>query len=197
MQTRLKISDLDIDVLNFLQINKTGLITQNQLLFVFNRLYFKKLQNLCYKIAGLYFCNVFSVDELINSAYYEILIILTTKRKSSRVPFENYFWATLKFRILNTFNTTYNSQTKFETKIAHNLMNLANLQSKMNWIQQSEFQNYRNLAFLEIQKLLKYLNNQERKYVQLFISNQGNLYYSASKIKELNWQIKQKINKHL
>ncbi|WP_322934997.1 hypothetical protein RRG40_00440 [Mycoplasmopsis felis] len=172
---------------------------RNEILFRFNTKYLVRLKQLIFKIQRIYFNNVFDFDEILNISYFEVLEILKTEREHKVIPYENYFWKTLKYKILNYFNVNYNTQNKFETKVSYNLINLKKLQSKI-YQENISAENYKNLAYQKIEKLKSYLNDQELCYIESYLNNskpKGYNFYSTSKINEILHNIKEKYNKYI
>lgn len=172
---------------------------RNEILFRFNTKYLVRLKQLIFKIQRIYFNNVFDFDEILNISYFEVLEILKTEREYKVIPYENYFWKTLKYKILNYFNVNYNTQNKFETKVSYNLINLKKLQSKI-YQENISAENYKNLAYQKIEKLKSYLNDQELYYIESYLNNSKPKeynFYSTSKINEILHNIKEKYNKYI
>ncbi|MGZ9761927.1 hypothetical protein ACXYRQ_00405 [Mycoplasma sp. 394] len=193
MRTKFQIKNLDSEVIEFLNLDESKKhITNNQIIQAFIKQYQQILFAVCHKIQNVYFDHVFSFDEILNAAYYELLQMLKTKRNQQDIPFANYFWSMLKYRIINFFNAHYGSQSRFENKIGRHNINFNRLQNKLSWYKNFQERNNKNEAYVKLISIMHLLNEQERNYLQNLLNN-NKMHYTNSKQKEITTNIRAKI----
>lgn len=193
MRHKIDISNWNIEVKDFFDINKYSQISSNLLINNFINKHHKELGFLVNKIWWYELSGNFEKEEI----YNYILSILTREielyhHNFQHRPFEKFWWLNLRYKSLNHFNKIKNRQYQFETKVSNNNLNLSNLFNK---IQRTLDGSEKIVAFEEkMKQLQKLLDPKEKECLDQICNKNDACKFSKNKVNTILKSIRQKYN---
>ncbi|UUM19568.1 MULTISPECIES: hypothetical protein [unclassified Mycoplasma] len=117
--------DLRDEIINYFELHNFIRIRSSHLLSLIYEFIKYKIRSLARKILRLHsFNNGICEEEIQNYIYSILLEIIEYWKNFLHMPFEAYFWYTIKLKMINYINKINNRQFDFEEKIANNINNL-------------------------------------------------------------------------
>ncbi|VEU76032.1 hypothetical protein [Mycoplasmopsis columboralis] len=186
-------ANLKEEIINYFELHKFEKIKLSHFLSIIYEFVKYKIRSLSRKVLYLYSFNNGICEEEIQNYIYSILIdIIENWKNFLQLPFEAYFWNTIKLKMINYINSVNNRQFDFEEKLANNLTNLG----KINYFYHHTNGNNDERKYYDIDYLKKIISkveldfitdllNKDKKETQFYSTYQKNKI-----IKKINLKIK-------
>ncbi|UUD35854.1 hypothetical protein NPA08_02695 [Mycoplasmopsis citelli] len=130
MQTKSYIyrKDLRDEIISYFHLHNFIKIRSSHLLNIIYEFAKYKIRSLTRKVLSLHsHNNGLSEEEVQNYIYSILLEIVQYWKDFLHIPFQAYFWNTIKLKMINYINRTNNRQFDFEVKIGNKMSNLRKL----------------------------------------------------------------------